>query len=438
MEVILGTQKNILVLGAGYGGLRAAMRIEEKLRPHPGYHVSLIDQNQHHQLITHLHEVAGGRTPAGAVALPLERLLGLRRIDFQQAGVTGLDLQSRKVFTDRGEMQYEHLVIALGSETNFYGIPGMQEHAFSLKSLRDACLIQGHIHEMLATAAGLRDRSARREALAFIVGGGGFTGVELASELVESLHNIAPRYGISPDEPRVAIVEAGNTLLPGLDPGLVKKATRILENKGIDLVTGTPAKAADARGIMLASGQRIDGRTVIWAGGVRAPEALKRWGLPTGAAGRVKVNEFLEVEGHPEIYVVGDSALVIDPRSQRPAAPSAQLAVAQAEAAASNILAGFTGESREAYQPHMAGEAISLGRTNGVAWIGPIRLGGRPAQWLKAFIARRYLWETGGLELVRSYSGLGKGSLGRDFPECLLEFRPEAVSSERPAQQQAA
>ncbi len=439
METIIGTKKNILVLGAGYGGLRVAMRLEEQLRSMPDYHITLIDQNQHHQLITQLHEVAGGRTPAETIALPLERVLGLRRIDFHQARVTRLDIGARRLSTDHAELSYDYLVIALGSETNFYGIPGMQEHAFTLKSLRDACLIQGHLHEMLSAAAGMTAYSdERREALAFVVGGGGFTGVELAAELAETVRDIAPRYGISPEEPRVAIVEAGKTLLPGLDQRLVEKATKILEEQGIDIVTGIPAKAADARGMLLASGKRIDTRTIIWTGGVRAPELLERWGLPTGIAGRVKVNEFLQVEGHQNIYAVGDSALVMDPTTSRPAAPSAQLAVAEAEAAASNISAEISGDKIESYVPHMTGEAVSLGPDNGVAWVGPVRMSGRPAQWLKALIANRYLWQTGGLELVRSYSGIGKGTLGRDFPECLVELRQEEVPTEESQAQRRA
>ncbi|MDP2727144.1 MAG: FAD-dependent oxidoreductase, partial [Dehalococcoidia bacterium] len=170
-------------------------------------------------------------------------------------------------------------------------------------------------------------------------------------------------------------------------------------------------------------------RTLIWAGGVRTSEVLERWGLPTGPAGRVKVNDFLEAEGHPGVYVVGDSALVIDRTTQRPAAPSAQLAVAQGEVVARNIFARIMGTEPEAYRPHTTGEAISLGARDGVAWIGPLRLSGAPAQWLKAFIAKRYLWEVGGLKLVQTYTALGKDTVGWDFPQCLVEFRPEAVRS---------
>ncbi|MDO8692061.1 MAG: NAD(P)/FAD-dependent oxidoreductase [Dehalococcoidia bacterium] len=430
MELVNGRQKNIVILGAGYGGLRTALRLEEVLAPFSYYRINLIDQNQHHQLVTQLHEVAGGRTPASATALPLAQLLARRRIDFLQARVTGLDTGGRRVLTDQGEMNYDYLVIAFGSETNFFGIPGMQEHAFSLKSLRDACLVQGHIHEALSLASGLGDPIERREALTFLVGGGGFTGVELAAELMESLRSIAPHYGISSEEPRIAIVEAGKAILPGLDSHLVARATRALKEKGVEIITGTPAKAADARGVLLASGERVNARTLIWAGGVRAPEALERWGLPTGVSGRVKVNGFLQVDEHQEVFAVGDNALVVDPTSQRPSAPSAQLAVSQGEAAARNILASITGGKPRAYHPHMSGEAVSLGSTDGVAWVGPARISGRLAQWLKVFIARRYLWETGGLALVGTYAGLGKLTLGRDFPECLIELKSPVAASE--------
>lgn len=427
METMLRIQKNIVILGAGYGGLRTALRLEKLVHPLLDHRITLVDQNRHHQLITQLHEVAGGRTPAEEAALPLERFLGLRRIDFHQARVTGIDSSRRLVSTDRGETPFDYLVIALGSETNFFNIPGMREHSFTLKSLGDACLVQGHVHEMLAWAASQSDPQARQEALTFVVGGGGFTGVELAAELAESLPRLASRYGVSAEELRLVIVEAGKTLLQGIHPLLAARATRALESKGVRLLLGSPAQSADARGVVLASGQRVASRTVIWTGGVRAVEALEKWGLPTGASGRVRVSDFLEVEGHPGVYVVGDSALVVEGATQRPAPPSAQLAVAQAETVARNIYAGITGTGPEAYSPHVTGEAVSLGPRDGVAWIGPMHFSGRPAQWLKSFIARRYLWESGGLELVRTYASLGRESVRQDFPQCLPEFRPEAT-----------
>ncbi len=233
MKTMNGVKKNIVILGAGYGGLRTALRLEEVLAPFPDYRINLIDQNQHHQLVTQLHEVAGGRTPASSTALPLAQLLAKRRIDLVHDRVTGLDPSGRRVFTGQGEVDYDYLVIAVGSETNFFGIPGMREHAFSLKSLTDACLIQGHIHGALSVATGLGDPAERREALTFLVGGGGFTGVELAAELTESLRSIAPHYGISPGEPRIAIVEAGKSILAGLDSHLVARATRVLGEKGL-------------------------------------------------------------------------------------------------------------------------------------------------------------------------------------------------------------
>lgn len=430
METILGNRKNIVILGAGYGGLRTALRLEKLIEPVLDHRITLVDQNRHHQLVTQLHEVAGGRTPAEAIALPLEHLLGMRHIDLHQARVTGVDLDRRAVLTDRGELGFDYLVAALGSETNYYNIPGLREHSFPLKSLGDACLVHGHIHEMLAWAAKQNDRQARREALTFVVGGGGFTGVELAAELAESLPRLARRYGLLPDEPELVIIEAGNAILPGLDPRLVERATRALQRQGIGMILGNAAQSADARGVVLASGQRVASRTVIWTGGVRAPESLEKWGFPTGPAGRIRSNDFLEVAGIPGVYVVGDNALVIDEASKRPAAPSAQLAVAQGDIAAHNIHAAMLAGERKTYRTQMAGEAVSLGARNGVAWVGPLRLSGVPARWLKSFIAKRYLWETGGFQLIRTRAALSRDTVLQDFPQCLAAFRPGTMPAE--------
>lgn len=424
MGIRLDSLRNIVVIGAGYGGLRAALRLGKLLGSHPGYRITLIDQNRHQQLITQLHEVAGGRTPAGVVAVPLDGLLGPRQIDFHQARITGLDPELKKVSTDRGEIVYDQLVIALGSETNFYNIPGLREHSFTLKSLGDACLIQGHLHEMLARAAAQSDPQARREALTFVIGGGGFTGVELAGELADSLPRLAARYGLSVGDPQITIVEAGKALLPGLHPSHAAIATRILQQKGIRVLLGSPVQSADAGGITLSSGQKLTSRTVIWTGGVRGLETLERWGLPVGASGKVKVNEFLEVAGLPGVYALGDSALVLNDATQQPVAPSAQLAVAQGEAVARNIFARLKGSMATAYRPHLAGEAVSLGSSSGVAWIGSWRFSGQPALWLKKFIAKRYLWETGGLDLVLTNISVRSETMRQDFPQCLPDFRP--------------
>lgn len=425
MDSILGIQKNILILGGGYGGLRTALELQKHIGSFPGHRVVIVDQNQHHQLITQLHEVAGGRTPPEAVAIPFHDLLGKRGIEHYQARVTGVDFDGHQVHTDGGDIPYDKLVIAIGSETNFYNIPGMQEHAFSLKSVGDACLIQGHIHETLAAASALSDLQERRAALTFVVGGGGFTGVELAAELADGVRRLASRYAVSPDEVRVIIVEAGKDILPGLNPRLIERARHDLQQKGVELMLGTPARAADATGMILASGQRIDSRTMVWSGGVRAPEALQRWGLPTGPGGRVKVNKFLEVEEYPGVYVIGDAVLVMD--GDRPAPPSAQLAIAQGDVAARNILARMTDSELVAYKPHMVGEAVSLGPRDGIAWIGPLHLYSLPAQWLKGFIANRYIWETGGFRLLQTYQSLGRGTLAQDFPQCVVGVRPETT-----------
>jgi NADH dehydrogenase len=430
MQTRVDRLKQVLVLGAGYGGLRSAMRLAGLLRGLPGYRVALVDANNHHQLMIQLHEVAGGRTPAGALALPLERLLGSRGIEFHQARVSELDLAGHRVITDRGELPYHRLVVALGSVTNFYGIPGLREHSFTLKSLRDACLIRAHMGDMFDRASFLEQPQERQAALTFVVGGGGFTGTELAAELMEAIPDLARERGISPREAKVVVLEASDGLLPGLDRRLASRAAHSLRQMGVEILFGSPAQEADAHGIVLQSGQRIETRTIIWTGGVKAPEMLARFGLPTGAAGRVRVDAFLRAEGHPEVYVVGDSALVLDARSGRPAAPSAQLAVKEAEAAAWNLYADFTGRELRPYGARVTGEAISLGARDGVAWMGPLRVAGLPARWLKRFIANRYLLEVGGLTLLRTYSTLGRATFGQDFPECILEYHPQREPKE--------
>lgn len=310
-------------------------------------------------------------------------------------------------------------MIALGSETEFYDIPGMREHAFTLKSLHDACLIHSHIREMFAEAGQKRGWD-RRSALTFVVGGGGFTGTELAAEFVELFHKLSQEYGISIDEVRLHLVEAGQGLLPGFPWKLAAQARRTLEQKGVEVILGSPVIAVGGKAIWLKSGEEIPTRTVIWTGGVRAPAMLGKAGLKTGAAGRVMVTPYLKVVDYPDVYAIGDSALIISQSTGRPLPPSAQLAVQQAEVAARNIGAELSGRPLGRYTPKIEGEAVSLGSRNGVAWLGPFRGTGLFAHALKLFIAQRYLFTLGGIRLSSGRNRQAGRELVEDFQGCLL------------------
>jgi len=393
-------KKQVVILGAGYAGLRTALRLERLLQRDVDWRVLLIDKFDRHQLKTELHEAAAGRTSLEAVSIPMVKVLRNKKIDFLQAEVININFEQRIATTTRGKITYDKLVIALGSETEFFGIPGMSRHAFTLMSIEDAERIKTHIKNMFAQAKNERDAAKRRATLRIVVGGGGFTGVELATELVGYMSRLSKQFEIAPDEAELIVVEASETVLPGFDLELVRRAQKVMKSMDIRLMLKTPCVSADADSITLRSGEKISASTLIWTGGVRANDLVAESGLKYGPRSRVVVNPYLESVDHPRVYVIGDNALVIDPVTNRPLAPTAQLALQQAEVAAFNIWAEMRGTKRVRYVPKVVGQFVSLGDREAVGWVWKFKVTGFPAWLLKRVTLLRYLYSVGGLKLT--------------------------------------
>ena len=366
----------ILILGAGYAGLRCAHALGTYLGAGDAPEVLLVDRHPYHQLITELPAVAGGRSGTDDVALPLERLLGHARVRLAQAEVERIDLQGRQVVTARGTIGYGTLVVAVGSTTAFYGIRGLAEHALTLKSVDDAAAIASRVDAAVRQAAQEPDGAARASLLSVLVGGGGLTGVELAGELAELLPRLAARYGLPAAAARVTLVEAAPVLLPGLPGRLQRRAASILAGLGVGLVLGSRVVSADEGGLTLAAGGRLAGRTLVWAGGIVAPPLLAMSGLPTARNGQVPVDDYLQPAGYPDIYVIGDAARVRDDSARGFLNPTAQAAIGQGKAAAYNIVARREGWPPRPYTPtdRGSGDLARIGQRRG----RPVRAAGRP------------------------------------------------------------
>jgi NADH:ubiquinone reductase (H+-translocating) len=223
-----------------------------------------------------------------------------------------------------------------------------------------------------------------------VVGGGGATGVELAGELAEMLPAVASGHGLAADRPAVQLVEAGPTILAGSSPQLIAKASKILTDLGVQVCTNATIAAATDDGFRLKDGQLATGGVFVWAGGLKAPEVVADSGLPTGHNGRVKVDKYLRVLDHPEIYVAGDLASVVDPRTGHVLPPLAQAALDEGDTVARNLHADLTGRQLEAFAFHNKGFVVSVGTRRGVADIAGITTGGRLAHLLKDAIEWEY------------------------------------------------
>ena len=384
-----GSSGPIVVAGAGYAGLHVALRLTAKLRNHPEMELTLVDQHGYHQVITELPRVAGGTRAADAVRIPLQDVLATR-VRFAETQINGFDLAGRRLLTGAGPIGWRRLVLALGSRPNDFAIPGLAQRTLSLYSASDAEQVWAAVSKALDDAAAAAGPERQRRLATVVVGGGGATGVELAGELAEILPEAASRHGLAPGQPAVQLVEAGPTILAGSSPQLIVKATRILSDLGVQVRTNAVIAAATEEGFRLTDGQLVEGGVFVWAGGVKAPEVVADSGLPAGHNGRVKVDQYLRVLDHPEIYAAGDLASVTDPRAGHVLPPLAQVALEEGETVARNLDAELNGRPLEAFTFHDKGFVVSVGTRRGVADIAGITTGGHLAHLLKDAIEWEY------------------------------------------------
>jgi NADH dehydrogenase len=307
-----------------------------------------------------------------------------------QTEIDGFDLADRRLLTRAGPIGWTWLALALGSRPNDFAIPGLAERTLSLYSASDAERVWAAVNKTLEDAAAATDPERQRCLATVVVGGGGATGVELAGELAEMLPEVARVHGLAVDRPAVLLVEAGPTILAGSSPQLIDKATGILSGLGVQVRTNATIEAATEEGFRLKDGELVEGGVFVWAGGVKAPELVVDSGLPTGHNGRVKVDQHLRVLDHREIYVAGDLASVVDPRSGHVLPALAQVALEEGETVARNLDAELEGRPLEAFTFHDKGFVVSVGTSRGVADIAGITTGGRLAHVLKDAIEWEY------------------------------------------------
>lgn len=420
------SKHTIVIAGAGYAGLAAARSLSHSDR----VRVILINQYDYHLLQFQLHEAAVNKIETESLALPLAGLLP-RNVELITAKIDHFDFKARTVHTDRGRVPYERLIIALGSQPATFNIPGLSEHALMLKSLSNARQIRGHLEVTLSALAG----ATRSTPYPIVIGGAGITGVELATELSEGLKDFTREYGLERGAIKIVLVDAAPTVLPGFDQPTIDEAARVLAEMGIDVRTSTIVERVEAdRVVVKANGVRdvIETRTLIWTGGIKANALVVNSGLTLGERSAAIVDEYLRSVDYPEVSVVGDSALVRDPRDDRVAIACGQLAAKQGKYAGRQILADLTGDVQTPYVPLLDGLLISLGAYRGVGTIGPV--------WVRRLIARlgkigaetRYLFTIGGIKLV-----LARGLLLRHEWVALMRKlksarRPSSHTSARP------
>ncbi|MGD0160806.1 MAG: FAD-dependent oxidoreductase [Candidatus Bathyarchaeia archaeon] len=372
-------KKSLVILGAGYGGLLTAVKLEEKAKRLKDVEIVLVDRNDYHQYLHLAYEIVTGVKKVSDLTIPLSELLKKRKIRFLQASVYSIDFADKLVRTDKGDLPYWELVIALGSEPNYCHIKGAEEHSFCVSSVEAAAQIRDNLKKTLA----------QKKKNTIVVGGGGFTGVELAGEIVDE-HKCC-----------VTIIEGSKTLLPTWNiPEFSRKVANVLTEMGAKLILGKFIAEVKQDTVVLNDGSQVECSLFIWTGGVQGSHVTGCSGMKTEKGNRVKINEFCEAVGFPGVYVVGDCALVVDPKTGETLPQCVEIALQQAEVVAQNLYADVTKNERTVYIPKFSGLILAVGEKYGIGKISGVKVEGRLAQTIKTMIHLRYVYEIAGLGKV--------------------------------------
>jgi NADH:quinone reductase (non-electrogenic) len=382
-------RNRVLILGGGFGALYAALELE-RLLPRKSYiEITLVNRENFFLFTPMLHEVAASDLDITHIVNPIRKLL--RKAKFFHGEVQAIDLLEKRVRVVHGperhlhDIEFDYLVLALGSTTNFYGISGLKERALTMKSLGDAIHLRNRLIDLLEEADFECAVGLRKNLLTVVVAGGGFAGVETIAGINDFLREAVKFYPhVDGSLIRVILVHPGPLILPELGEGLGTYAQKKLAERGVDIRVNTKVAGLTENGVQFSDGSSVECKTLIWTAGVSASPVVETLPCPKDR-GRVVVNEFLEVQECEGVWALGDCASIPNKKAGGTYPPTAQHAMREGRTVAKNILATIRGEQKEAFAFSTIGLLAAIGRRAGVANILGVNFSG--------FIAW-FLWRT--------------------------------------------
>ena len=384
----MGAEKKtrILILGGGFAGLHAAMHLDDTLARDPDIEITLVNRDNFFLFTPMLHEVAASDLDLTNIVNPVRKLL--KRINFFAGEVESIDLKRKLVTVSHGfdhhhhELPYDHLVIGLGSITNFFNLPGLEQRALTMKSLGDAIHLRNRLIAHLEEADTECSAAVRRPLLTFVVAGGGFAGVETIAGINDFVREAVGFYSnLREDMLRVVLVHPGMVILPELGEKLGCYTEKKLAERGVEILVNTRVTGVTENGVHLSTGEEIESKALIWTAGTSPNPALDC--LPCAKErGRLKVDEMLRVPGHQGIWALGDCALVPDHKTGQYHPPTAQHALREGKTLAKNLIASIRGGTLKAFSFSTIGQLAAIGRRTGVANILGINFSGFIAWWM--------------------------------------------------------
>jgi NADH dehydrogenase len=362
-------RKRIVILGGGFAGVAVLNKLQDRFQTDVNVDITMISKDNYLLFTPMLHEIASGMIETRHIVTPMRAFCTRSR--FYCAGVESIDLENKSVeirsslaptlggtqnpFDSMGKnsksLSYDYLVIAVGSETRFFGMSDVQKNAFTIKTLNDAIRLRNHIIYLLEQADQLLPETnydnnmliqSQKGALTFVIVGGGFAGVETAGELNDFIRDSVNNYyhNIDKRNIRVVIVQSGNRLLPEMTEDLAQFALENLRKSGVEIILNSRVVGASEHSVNLKDGNVIPTNTIIWSGGVAPPSLIHNLQCTHDSkSGRIVVDKYLEVSDHEGVFAVGDCALIIDPNTGNPYPPTAQHATREGSTVAKNIIA---------------------------------------------------------------------------------------------------
>ena len=389
----MAKKRKIVVLGGGFAGVECTRNLESRFADDDTIEIVMVSEDNFLLFTPMLPQVASGMIETRHIVMPIRAIC--RRAKFYEGRIRNIDPYGKLVTlwgsSDRRSISihYDYLVIALGSETNFFGMPDVEKNAYTMKTLNDAVVLRNRAIDMLEQADNETNPILRKSLLNFVVVGGGFAGIETAGELLDLLLDVRKHYKtIRKEDIRVVVLEALPRILPGFNDGLAEFARKKMTERGIDIRLETAVTSFDGIEVSIKSLKDSDTqengairtKTLVWTAGVTPVNTIKRSVFNT-ERGKIIVNDFLEVPEFPGVFAVGDCMLFADPQTGRPYAPTAQIAEAQAKTAARNLVALIRNTGMKKFEYHPKGQMAIIGKRTGIATFLGMNISGFAA-WL--------------------------------------------------------
>jgi NADH dehydrogenase len=411
-------KKNILIIGGGYGGIAAAKKLVKKYKHNEDVVITLIDRHPFHTLMTELHEVAGYRVEPDSVRVPYAKIFGASKIKVVLDTVVSVDFEKKQARSAVRSYDYDYLILNSGAQPEFFGIPGIKENSFTLWSYDDAMKLRHHIEDIFEKAVAEQDRLKRQRMLTFVVAGGGFTGIEMAGELLEWRDVMCAKWLLAKNEVRIAVVEALPNILPMLEEDLRDKVAWYMKQHGAELLTNTPIVGAEPGVVKLKDGSVLETGTFIWTAGVTGSAFAESLDLAKGPfgrnlqnsgdgppkrnrQGRFLVTDEIRSVDYPNVFPVGDNLWFIE--NEKPLPQIVETAVQTGETAAHNIIAAIEGGEAKKFKSNYHGFMVSVGGKYAVSNAMGIKLAGFFAMAMKHIVNLHYLIGVAGLNQCWEY-----------------------------------